>query len=767
MSKHFIKIGYLLLLLIFAVLPSQQVFAQEAGTIEGYITDAQTGKPVVGAGVVVLPGRQGSSTNEQGHYRISNIPAGQYTLATSHLNFEKKEVRFSIALGETRRIDLQLINRNSHQMEPVTVIARRQSSQPDQRIDVRSTVNPSRDAGDFLRNVPNVGGIRKGGGNGVDPVIRGFKKQQLNVQFDGAVSVQGACPNRMDPPTSHVQIEDVERVEVLKGPYALRYGPSFGGVVNFISRKPQLGPDFSIDGHLSSSYESNVEGKRVTGGLSGGDDTIFFSASGSYSDFGDYKDGSGATIPAGVRSSDYAVRLGGNPFAGHHLEVGLRQSFMRDADYPALMMDMREDNTTIFNLDYSISRPAKILNSLDFKAYHSYVDHLMDNRDKDMFSMVSAVTDARTRVYGMRAETHLNTAPGMWYIGSDMKFSHIEGIRTRDFKMGAMAGNTLTDNVWQNGETNNIGFYTEYRTSVKAFELVGATRIDFNWANAEKPDPAFAASTNGLRSDFTNYSISAGVKRSLGEHWMAGLWLGRGVRSPGLQERYINYLPVGMDPYEYIGNPGLKPEINNQADLMLQWDGTVGLLKTSVFYSRVDDFISAAVRPDLSPKQMGVPGVKQFTNVDHARLYGFEATWQNPARQRLNLQLSAAYTIGDNLDTGDDLPQIPPFEVDARLSYRFLQGRLIPRVSWRGVTAQNRVAESYGETRTPGFSVTDATVSAMPYRDVTFSIGVKNIFDKNYYEHLNRSVTGTTTPIYDPGRSLFFELKIESFSFLR
>jgi len=164
---------------------------------------------------------------------------------------------------------------------------------------------------------------------------------------------------------------------------------------------------------------------------------------------------------------------------------------------------------------------------------------------------------------------------------------------------------------------------------------------------------------------------------------------------------------------------------------------------------------------------MGIPGVKQFMNVGQARLYGFEASWQNPDRRKLHLQLSAAYTIGDNLDSGGDLPQIPPFEVDARLSYRFWRGRLIPQVSWRGVSAQNRVAESFGETRTPGFSVTHATLSAVPYRDVTFSFGVKNLFDKNYYEHLNRSVTGSTTPIYDPGRSVFFEVKIESFRFLR
>jgi iron complex outermembrane receptor protein len=42
------------------------------------------------------------------------------------------------------------------------------------------------DAGQLLRSVPNVSGVKKGVA-GIDPVIRGFKYSQLNVMIDGAV----------------------------------------------------------------------------------------------------------------------------------------------------------------------------------------------------------------------------------------------------------------------------------------------------------------------------------------------------------------------------------------------------------------------------------------------------------------------------------------------------------------------------------------------------------------------------------------------------
>ena len=44
---------------------------------------------------------------------------------------------------------------------------------------------------------PGIGfGIEKRGNYGIEPVLRGFKYSQLNVQFDGGVHSANACPNR-------------------------------------------------------------------------------------------------------------------------------------------------------------------------------------------------------------------------------------------------------------------------------------------------------------------------------------------------------------------------------------------------------------------------------------------------------------------------------------------------------------------------------------------------------------------------------------------
>lgn len=87
-----------------------------------------------------------------------------------------------------------------------------------------------RDIGDFLRQEPNVSGIRKGG-VAIDPVIRGFKYNQVTVLLNSGVKIEGGCPNRMDPVASHVESENVLKIEVIKGPYVLKFGPVWGAML--------------------------------------------------------------------------------------------------------------------------------------------------------------------------------------------------------------------------------------------------------------------------------------------------------------------------------------------------------------------------------------------------------------------------------------------------------------------------------------------------------------------------------------------------------
>ena len=93
------------------------------------------------------------------------------------------------------------------------------------------------DAGQVLQQIPGFDAVRKSI-FGFDPVFRGFKLDQINIISDGALTTTAACPNRMDPPTSQIPINQVYEIEVIKGPHCFRYGPSVGATINFKSAVP-------------------------------------------------------------------------------------------------------------------------------------------------------------------------------------------------------------------------------------------------------------------------------------------------------------------------------------------------------------------------------------------------------------------------------------------------------------------------------------------------------------------------------------------------
>jgi iron complex outermembrane receptor protein len=240
-----------------------------------------------------------------------------------------------------------------------------------------------------------------------------------------------------------------------------------------------------------------------------------------------------------------------------------------------------------------------------------------------------------------------------------------------------------------------------------------------------------------------------------------GLWVGRAQRSGSLTERYINYFPVGLDPYEMIGNPELKPEVNNQADLNFRFKREHAILDASLFVSYLQDFISSEINDSLEQRMPSSPGVKQYINLDRAVMAGMELSWGQKLIAGLQHELSIAFTYGQDLFRQEPLPEIAPFDARYILSGSYFNSKLSPELSFRYVAAQNRISSAYGETETASFNILDLGVSWEALKMLNVSAKIQNVFDVAYYEHLSRSVRGDDPrPIYAPGRSAVITVSI-------
>ena len=83
---------------------------------------------------------------------------------------------------------------------------------------------PASDGSDYLKTIPGFAQVRNGGTNG-DPVLRGMFGSRLNILTNGGMML-GACPGRMDAPTSYISPETYDKLTVIKGPQTVLWDPA-------------------------------------------------------------------------------------------------------------------------------------------------------------------------------------------------------------------------------------------------------------------------------------------------------------------------------------------------------------------------------------------------------------------------------------------------------------------------------------------------------------------------------------------------------------
>lgn len=651
-------------------------------------------------------------------------------------------------------------------------------------------MNNDRDLGSLLKSSPNVSAVKKGGTN-ADPVVRGFKNSQLNIQIDNAIKVEGGCPNRMDPAAAHIEPENIESIEIIKGPHALRYGPSFGGVININTIQPEARDSFGISINAIAGFETNTNGKTAYLSLNGGGKSVFFLLTGNLKKYGDYGDGNDNNINSAFSKENYGAKLGIAPIKNHKIIFSYDNSFTKNTDFPALPMDERTDNSGIFSVNYNIKNISKKIKSLDLKYYNSVVEHEMDNKSRAFSDTVVAVSVLDAKNFGYKAEIMMLWKNNRLFVGTDHENISKDGDRIKKMIGQAPGPNGQVpekiEQLWNSAEIRNFGLFAEYSKAIKTMKYVFAARLDKNTATSDVLELKNMMQANVYHnedtdSDFHNFSFSLGATKSFNDNLSTGISLGRGSRSPDMVERFIILLPIGYDNYDYLGNPNLKPETNNQVDIKFIWkEDKYGKFELSGFYSYIENYITGRLIGNIQPQSKDVfkAGVKEFYNAESANFTGFEFSYYSPKNYKLHIALNAGYTYAtiskatkhilnesndnviDEIELKNDpLSEIPPFESTLSLAYEHFGGKFLPEFVFRFVAAQNNVSEAFYENKTDGFVVSSLRFSYFHNKSIWISGGVNNLFDIAYYEHLNRRIIGRTANLYEMGRSAFVKLHI-------
>lgn len=99
-------------LTVIALVLPVAVLAQTTGKIAGQVTDAETGRALIGASVVVADTTLGAATDRDGYYYILGLPAGTYTLQAQFIGFQAQTVdSVEVSPDYTRELNFELTPR--------------------------------------------------------------------------------------------------------------------------------------------------------------------------------------------------------------------------------------------------------------------------------------------------------------------------------------------------------------------------------------------------------------------------------------------------------------------------------------------------------------------------------------------------------------------------------------------------------------------------------------------------------------------------------
>jgi iron complex outermembrane receptor protein len=222
--------------------------AQNAASVSGTVKTAD-GKPLEGVTVSVTELKLATSTNDRGEFRFKRLPAGTHRITAKYLSLQSDAKEVAVSAGQNTQLDFVMVE-TLQQLQEVSISSGRTKTIASKRSDyiarmpLKNLENPqvytviSKELLKEQVSIDIVNAIQ----NTPGAVAYTFPAGGVGIAFRGFVSGVNAR-NGMETSASRssLDISNVERIEVLKGPSGTLFGAavsSFGGVVNLVTKKP-------------------------------------------------------------------------------------------------------------------------------------------------------------------------------------------------------------------------------------------------------------------------------------------------------------------------------------------------------------------------------------------------------------------------------------------------------------------------------------------------------------------------------------------------
>jgi len=795
------KLFVFTLIIITCTLFSWQVNAQKKSgrySLSGKVTDG-SGAPLAGASVYISDLRIGNVADDKGNYVINDIPSGIYLVEIKYIGY--KTILKNIYFNKDQVQDFSMVIAATEQAEIVVTgvskaVSLRRNPVPMAVVN-KNYINDHPAAGNVIAEIANIPGVSAvtTGPNISKPFIRGLGYNRVVTAVDG---IRQEGQQWGDEHGIEVDQNSIDRIEVIKGPASLSFGPdAIGGVVNLITAPPV--EEGKILGSVTGNYGTNNGLINGSLKLQGNQNGFVWGTVISDKEAKNYQNQhDGRVYATGFKEKDASIMFGLNKSWGH--------SYMHASTFDDLqdIPDGSRDSLTR-KFTYQISDadtvrpivPESVLNSYNIPALHQHVQ--------------------LSRIYN---NTNIHLGNGNLLINLGYQYSHrrefthpanpdIPGLNlqlatyTYDVKYNFVFANGYETTFGVNGmyQNNTLGYGTDFpipaykefdfgpffvvKKTFGKLEMSGGARFDTRAFNGQaayldtsvqyypklyvgsKPTAGqnIVEQFSPLKRNFLGPSGSLGGTYNFSDKFLIKANMASGFRAPSIAELSANGADPGSQIF-HVGNSSFKPEFSLQGDL-----GAFLTLKNvsasvELFDNHIENYIFQQQILDANgnPERVNADGTanpnglySKFTFVQSkARIDGGEFSLDIHPIPMIHFENSLSVIYGTNLGNGAGepdslkyLPFIPPLHTHSELRVSFLKESkkfkdVYAFAGFDHFNAQNRFFSAYGtETYTPGYNLISGgvganIVNAAGKKIVELYIEGTNLANVNYQSNMSR-----------------------------
>ena len=497
---------------------------------------------------------------------------------------------------------------------------------------------------------------------GVNVTMRGAETRHTLLLIDGRRTTADLTKTRSNAMTWLRQsMDNIERIEITRGPSSALYGSEAnGGVINIITKR-KAEPGIDVNAEVSVRDAANGTGYNFAV-------NAFSGQQGKWS--GSVGAGTRKTL-AGVKSDGSDANYQGT-HTPLHFDVAYRAG---EHDTVSFFADRTTEDLSMRGLSSSLPYTARkdtssVSTGIQYDGRRGSTDIMLRtyyNRYKEAYDAYNAASTLtswdefahKEWITELQMSTRIGNEHLLTY-GAEYRDETGESTR---IVTGNTAWTKTRGGIAQSAGKKTIGSYSAY--------------VQDTWTPHEKWVVIPALRFDGSDTFDDSLSPKIGVTYKANDSTRVKFNYGRGYSAPGMTELYHNWLMatvtmgrLGSVPLYLVGNENLIEETSFNFDLSFEKDWKKTQTKLTFFHNEIKNYISSSPIMVYSP----IPNTSyiniNYVNLNKAVLRGVELSAKHRIDERWDIFVNYTYLDGENRDSYTRLTNQPKHMVSAGAEYR-------------------------------------------------------------------------------------------------